>query len=655
MLFLLSISFFSGSDLFLLFNRKSKAGERRSCGYKMFRFMPVFFILCFFSSFGMAEVRVKSSVNPQAVPPQSVLTFTVEIEYDSEKNIGAPRLPGLGAFHLLGQHQLDYSQSVNGVITKKKQYHYQLQPLQEGKFKIGSAEVVVDGKLYKTSPLEIVVSSKAAPAPPASPFGGFHFRGSPFGRGIRGLLRPFFDEDLEEKGISLNEKDVFLKMETDLSKVYLNEMILVKWFLYVPYNHTLNIESVTKKPKLEGFWVESISPLGTAASNFYGVEEIKGKKYKKHIVLSSALFPMRAGELDIGILEVKSRPIFSTPLKIFLKKSNRKKIQVLPLPKKGRGVLFTEAVGDFNITASVNKKIVSVDDPIVYKVHFKGKGHPRVIRLPDLQFGDSWELYDTTESQKFSVEESIKDFEVILIPKSSGQQVIPSFELSTFDPQLGIYKTHILPSFEIKVVGVHVPGMNKDKSVRYFNQAEQNKKNGEVRKTDESVKEDLFTPWLRHTNSSSILRYGKTFWIVVYGLLFLFSLLLIKKNFSFRKKGGALKTLLKKDLKRVNQAIKKQDWKQAGIELNQLMYSFFSDLSGQNRVVKNWDVLLRDVHPSIRVQYEPQIRTIIAHLEQLSFAAFETAGELRNRENVEKIKNQLVALLMKIDDEHSSI
>ena len=621
----------------------------------MFKLIFLFFTFLFPVSL-LAKVRVESLIRPQAVSPKGRLTLIVEIEYDSEKNIAAPRLPNLEAFHLFGQHQSHQMQITNGTISRKKQYHYLLQPMKEGKFIIGSIDVIVDGKAYKTSPVEVEVSSKIKPRPRSSP--------SPFGRGMGlGKLFPhsFFNDEEDLHSFSretIQEKDISLKLETDKSTMYLGEMVLAEWFFYSLGNKVINIQSeIIISPNLDGFWVESVLQFGNTSSVPVQSKEIDGKQYKRKLLSSSALFPVRTGTLSIGEMKIKSHLFGGFSLliapKVFLQNSDKKTIKVLPLPKEGKGIFFTEAVGDFNISASINKKIVSVQEPIVYKVRFTGKGHPRLIRMPDLDFGDALEIYDITESQEFSVSNSVKTFEMILIPGSPGEQVIPSFELSTFDPQLGIYKTHILPSFKLKVAGVKVPNSYKDKDKSYFDRDAGIEKSRENKKIDERVEENILHPWTKDEKTEFLIKKRRGFWFVVYGFLFLFFILALKRYFSFGKEKNSLKARLKENLRRVDKAIKSKDWKKSGIELNQIVFLFFSELSGQNKAVKSWDALFQNIHPSIRIKYESETRALVSLLEQLSFASFEEAKGLRNKKSVEKLKKELVTLIEKISAEYS--
>ena len=621
-------------------------------------------IMCsilFFVSTAGAKVEVKAFVKPPAVSPRDTLTLTVDIKYESESDIRAPRLPPLNNFNLLGQNQSHQIQYINGKVSKKKQYHYILQPVKEGVFYIGSIGVTAGGRVYKTQRLKVTVSSSVLPrpAPPAGSLGGGLFK--------KMFPPSFFDKDdiMPFSQREVTERDLFVRLKTDKKTAYVGEMILAEWFLYLPDDLTVSVNSeVRKLPDMSGFWVEMLSQ-DTLPSVSQSGEEIRGKRYKTRQLAVSALFPLRAGELSVGALQVKHsvtqpaslfKPGFS-PVKIFEQKSNTKKIKVLPLPTKGKSGLFTEAVGDFEVSVNVNKQVVSVGEPVVYKVNFKGKGHPRLIRLPNLPFGGAWEVYDTTESQNFSLSESTKTFEVILIPKTPGELKIPSFELSTFDPRLGVYKTHILPAFNVKVIGLPLSHIQPDQSTQYFDSAKKQKPWLAPPPQDKTAqqKNNVFVPRGREGESVLSRQNRDRFWFIVYGLLFFWLCVsVVRLVFSGRKR-VSLQGQVKKGLKKVDRAVKHKQWRQAGIELNQLMYLFFSDITeSKQTVVKSWDILLKSIHPSVRIKHEPRIRALVSRLERLSFARAEEGMTLRNAKSLYRLRAEFLSLTEQISREYES-
>ncbi len=615
----------------------------------------IIFYICFFSSKVGAQTQVRAYIKPHVVQPQSLFTLTVEIEYQSAQNIQPPRLPPLNDFHLMGQNLGSYFSLTGKTVTRKKSYHYKLKSLKEGQFKIGSVQVIVDGKVYKTSPVKVEVSSQAKPqAKPHGRSSPFH---SPFGNMKKffppGFFAPGFldDKDMFPSKGAIKEKDVLFQLEVNKDTVYLGEMITAEWFIYIPHHRVQSVQTirsqVTKPAKLDGFWVESITAPGETPSVSPKLVERNGKKYQKELIISSALFPIQEGPLTIEPVEIKT-VIFGSSSVRFLKPlvhvSKKKQITVLPLPQEGKGQFWTEAVGDFNISALVNKKIVRVQEPVVYKVSFKGEGQVGPIRLPDLNFGEAFEVYDITESQKFAFSQSTKDFEVILIPKISGDLIIPSFELSTFDPHLGIYKTHVLPSFTLKALGKALSNGLADQNKIYF---EPQKKS-----TPEGEEKGISIIPLAQGQEFFVLKHRKMFWGIIYGLLFLsFVWGVIRLCFSQKDK-NSFKKQLKANLKKVDQAMADKNWKKSGIELNQLMYFFFSEWSKQNQSAKNWDILLKHINPSIRVKYESKIKDLVSRIEQLSFAKEGSVRALRSKKNVESLKKEVIDLVQEISAEY---
>jgi len=613
-------------------------------------FFNLFFLIFIytFSFFALAKVRVEGSVNTNTISPQDILVLNVEVHYTSEDNIEISNVSEqVKPFNIVSTNTSSQIQIINGSMSKKKVFRYMLRPLKEGKFRINPIEAIVDGKSYKTQALEIEVSSKVPTKPRRRQ------------QGLGRFFHPFFDDEdrhFQPFSRSIQEKDISLQLELSKKKVYLGEMLSAKWFIYSPAGQRINLQNEIKDPpKLDGFWVESTFFPGLSPPVDPQLGELEGKQYNKQLIIAYALFPVRTGVLDIGSLNLKSRnftsfSLFGSP-KSFIRKTDKKSIEVLPLPEEGKGSLFTEAVGDYNVLAKINKSIVGVKEPVIYKIQFKGVGHPRIIRLPDLNFGDQFEVYDQKESQKFSVKQSEKTFEITLIPKTNGELKIPSFEVSTFDPNLGVYKTHVLPAFNLQVKGVLIPDSAKENTdERYFDQDRKNVEDKLQTGNTDKKKKDIFTPLTLDNQLNYLKHFRSIVWWVIYGSLSLFLLIaILKERFLFTKDKS--KFQIKADLKKVDQAIKNKSWKQAAIELNQILYSFFADLSGQNKVVKDWDTLLCNIHPSIRINYEKEVRELISQLEIISFAPLESSSQWRNKKHLEALKNKLIALLKKIHAE----
>ena len=237
----------------------------------------------------------------------------------------------------------------------------------------------------------------------------------------------------------------------------MGELIRAEWVLYLPQGQKEAILNKSLGPvPLDGFLVEAIIDPSDKAL-LRGRKKIEGKWYKKYLLAASFLVPLRQGNLKVGDVDISvqlaSGNIFQFGNPVFEERVKGQVVQVVPLPP-GAGPSFTKAVGDFVLESGVNKKQVAINNSVIYKISFKGTGHPRFIRMPDLNFHSDLELYDKTEVQQFSPKgKAAKQYEWILIPRQWGKIKIPGFELQTFDPDLGIYKTHILPAFILEVKG----------------------------------------------------------------------------------------------------------------------------------------------------------------------------------------------------------
>ena len=99
----------------------------------------------------------------------------------------------------------------------------------------------------------------------------------------------------------------------------------------------------------------------------------------------------------------------------------------------------------------MGQKNISKNDILSYKIHFKGTGNIQNIQLPKWPEDENFKVYDILESQKFSVQESYKTYEVLLLAKKSGVLPTPTLQWTTFDPDLESYVNHELSSEIINV------------------------------------------------------------------------------------------------------------------------------------------------------------------------------------------------------------
>ena len=117
---------------------------------------------------------------------------------------------------------------------------------------------------------------------------------------------------------------------------------------------------------------------------------------------------------------------------------------------------FDRAVGVFNVKSSIDKQEVKTNEAINLKIVLKGKGNVKLLKDPKLDFPPDFEVYDPKENTKINTSvsgvEGTKTFEYLIIPRHSGEFVIPAYSFSYYDPIQKKYKTSSTPEYKINVL-----------------------------------------------------------------------------------------------------------------------------------------------------------------------------------------------------------
>ncbi len=349
-----------------------------------------------------------------------------------------------------GPNQSTNMQFINGAVSSSISYSFVLQPRAEGKFTIGAAAIEFNGKQLQTQPLTITVT-KGAPAPKA---------------GQQNANQPQADANLE-KQIADN---LFLKLTVDKSRVYQGEQVTATYKLY---NRTrLANLSIGKAPAFTGFWSEDLEEIKQVQ---FSQEVVNGKRYDVAVLKKVALFPQRAGTLDVDpmevncVVQVQSRrrsndifdQFFNDPFLGGVSNVNRKlrceplRITVAPLPPAGVPPGFGGAVGKFSMEAWLDKTQTKTNEPVTLKVKISGSGNLKLLGAPTLHIPPDLEKYDPKISDNISHQgEKVtgsRTFEFLLLPRHAGEQRIPPFTFSYFDVEKKKYVASTSPEFLLDV------------------------------------------------------------------------------------------------------------------------------------------------------------------------------------------------------------
>lgn len=397
-------------------------------------FIAAITLLCGFSSLPAQNVAVTATVDRTTIGLNEDFALNVEIS----GNGGEPKLPEMEAFaSLAGTSTSTNIQMINGRFSQSVTYQYTFFAKTVGKFTIGAVEVESKGQVYRSQPItiEIVAGSAATPqqTPPAA------------GRGQQTEAPPNL------------EGNIYLDAKVDRSRVYQNEPVVVRYRIYT----RLNISSygISSLPNYSGFWAEDF-PMPQQPQTHR--EVINGQTYLVAEIKKTAVFPQSVGrkkleplviECEVQMPRRRSRDIFDQFFDDpFTARTTRQRItsrpveiEVLPLPDEGKPANFSGAVGNFSLTASVDKAQVKANEAISLKVKVSGTGNIKVLPNPKIDLPGDFEVYDPKLAENINHDNDqisgSKTWEYVIVPRFQGSHEIKPITLSYFDPRAKIYKT----------------------------------------------------------------------------------------------------------------------------------------------------------------------------------------------------------------------
>lgn len=653
-------------------------------------FLLIFNLLFAISAY--SQIVVQAQVSQDKVGLHQPFQLDVIISTSSQGSIGRPLPPNLEGFQVQGPSQRTNISSrmqagANGmeyVTQKTVEYGYILIPQKLGKLSIGSFEVELDGKTYKTSPIDIEVlktAPKAAnsqrnqpnqrPKNPSmneedeDPFSQMdRMEEEMFNQLLkrRGVPNPFnnknnngantedeqqfnnnyqsSDKEPAFRSMPKNQDEAFfIQVEVDKTEVYEGEQIVVSWYLMT--RGQLESLDRTKFPDLKGFWKEIIEEV--PAIQFYQ-EVLNGVPYKKALLARHALFPLKSGETFIDEFKIKSKvrlPMqgwgMNPKAYEYTKSSQRVKIKVKPLPTEGRPADFTGAIGKFQIKANIEGTEPVAHQPLKLRIRYEGFGNAKGLELPSINWPEGLELFEVKNEAKYLKNgQSFKEFDVILIPRKEGALVIPAIQSSFFNPDTGKYYTE--KSQEIPLmVKPGAPGVVDDK-VRM-------KVGGDSAKKEKVLVISEAIPELKgYDRTESQLG---AIWMGVFSSILLFFVGYSFVSFGWLVRKKDFKKELQKRIHLLEGNWSKRKSKDNYTEVTNLFYYVLGVISGEGGGSHELAKLLDKAPSSLRRQYEKEILELFEYFQTLSFAPDHLIADMEKNTNVknhfDRVKKVLLA------------
>jgi hypothetical protein len=612
----------------------------------------------FFSAVAWAEPKVVATVDSNEIGLGETVTLTITVTSDSTMSIGDHRLPQIDNMELIQQFPTRESRSVytNGKFefVQTQRYNYVFQASQKGAVTIPPIEIVVNNKAFKTNSIQISIKDTGAIAqnPSKSPSTNsrpsFEDEEDPMDE-----AEAIFNQLLKRHGIggqqpgqmprgaqpNVNPSEAFfIQMDVDKNEAYVGEQVTASWYIYTR-NQIQNIDTL-KYPNLKGFLKEDIE---VATKLDFQQEVINGIAYRKALLVSYALFPIKEGQALVDAYKARCTvltgggSLFNMGNSYtFSKSSQEAKVKVKPIPTLGRPSDYAGGVGQFTIKSSIENSTVPLNQPFTLRIRLEGRGNAKSIDLPTLNLPATLEEYSRRDESKFSRDgTSFKEFEILLIPRQTGKIQIPGFTMSFFDPSSGRFYSGSAIPIELNVVagkGSSVPNAVNPSS-------------RDVAPERGQKLPPLALGWESHSSSKS----KTVFWSVVYLLIFLFLGFRAKVELKIGQKRKSLLVRMNRRFKKVRGLLEAGNWRGVGTEVVNTVYTTLGEIAEESggsssEIEKVWE----KIAASVRREFEVPLRKELAHFEALSFAPESSLGDLKEKDQMRKHVGDIESVLKKL-------
>lgn len=426
--------------------------------FRLFGILTVFFLV----TAGMAagDIKITASVDRNPVALEDQFTYQVEISGETS-SLPEVKLPDLSEFAvIMGPSTSSSMQIINFKMSATKTYTLVLMPRQVGQFRIGAATAEYKGKTYASNTIELQVVK-----------GGGQTRGS---------RKPSRSKAPSPKGNIDLSRALYLKAVPSKKTVYVNEQVNVTYKIYFRVN--IQNPNFVKLPQTVGFWVEEY-PIDKNVPIHQ--EVVDGMQYNVAVIRKLALFPTKAGDLEITPMELELEAVVRRnrnrdPFDIFddffqssfgqvvRRKliSNPITIHVRALPEAGKPQNFSGLVGDFRLVSNLDKSESTTDEAVSLKLKINGTGNLKVLNELPIKFPAGLEVYDPKIQEKVDHSgeyiSASKEFEYVIVPRVPAEYKLNPVRIPFFDPFKKEYRWLQSPQFTLRIA----KGNNFEESLR---------------------------------------------------------------------------------------------------------------------------------------------------------------------------------------------
>ena len=338
-------------------------------------------------------INVAAVINPRHIQIGEKTRLDLTLSGDTAiTHIEAPKFNFLPVFLAVPLHSKTTPRLESNKIAVSMAWAYELIPQATGDFSLSDVRFAYQGSTYFANPGSIRVSSA--------------------------------DTYTDVSTRSVHQ----VEAEVSTAEPYLNAPLTYTFrYLYTAVLPTQ--ESPTPQlPTFPDFLVEELPPLSPQT------QRIRGKTFWVQEQVRR-LYPQRTGQIVIAPATL----LLPIPRGRKTLKTSPLKLTVQPLPETGRPSQFSGAIGEYQISAQVDRSSIEAGRALTLSLQISGRGSMQTVTAPKLPA-----IPGVVVNGPTLVEDSVpttRTYAYALIPARSGTLRIPAIAYIYFDPSRAVYAT----------------------------------------------------------------------------------------------------------------------------------------------------------------------------------------------------------------------
>lgn len=381
-------------------------------------------VVCAFAVWALAlaaparadATAVRAFLRPAgSVSDSEPFELVLQIDGPETPRVTLPTFRGTSDLRLVGGPNTTTRMAfVNGKSTASYQVVYVLVATRVGRFEVPALALEVDGKSYRTSPLEVRVDPAGT----------------------------------ERSGAAHAPDPVFLEARLGTDEAWVGEPVPLTVTLLAA--RVVSDPSWISRPSFDRFWAET---LDVASDGEAQRRRIGDQLFRAYPVERRVLVAPSPGEFTIEpyVMQLRTAVRSGDVFDLFsfgrsetiVRKSEPLALRVRQLPP-GAPAGFGGAVGRFTLVVALDRSTAAVDDAVALRATVEGTGVLQSVAPPSLEAPADLKLFEPkvteTTSKAGETIRSRKTWEWILVPLRPGELRLPELRFPFFDPDAERYE-----------------------------------------------------------------------------------------------------------------------------------------------------------------------------------------------------------------------